>query len=161
MRILVALAFLSLTACASAAPVPGSRPVAITAAADVESAILALSDSIFAAARARDADRFASFFSDRSDFTYLINTRRVDSRDSLHATFRSMLSRQGLFDPQWTTRSVQVLSPHVGVLRAAFRTRAQRVDGTTWAATGVVTFVALRDAQGWRVVTWHTSESAS
>lgn len=158
-RTLVAVVLLSLGACSTAAPVSSRAQVAPTA--NVESAILALSDSIFAAARARDADRFASFFSDRPDFVYLINTRRVESRDALQATFRSMLSRQSVFDPQWGVRSVQVLSPQIGVLRADFSTRAQPLSGAAWAASGVVTFVAVRDSLGWRVVNWHTSESAS
>lgn len=160
MRTLAAAAFLIFSACSTAAPVPSAAHLGPTTEGRVESAILALSDSIFAAARARDANRFASFFSDRPDFVYLINTRRIDSRDALQATFSSLLSRQSVFDPQWGVRSVQVLSPQIGVLRADFSTRAQRLGGAVWAASGVVTFVAVRDSLGWRVVNWHTSEPA-
>ncbi len=124
----------------------------------METAILAIADSIFAAARARDADRFASFFSDRPDFAYVINTRRLGSRDALHATFRSMLSRQLTFEPRWGPRTVQTLTSHIGVFTGEFETRAKRVDGEEWTASGVVTFVAVRDSLGWRVVNWHTSE---
>lgn len=160
-RTLVAVALLFLGACSTAAPVSSLAQVAPTTKADVESAILTLSDSIFAAARARDANRFASYFSDRPDFAYLINTHRVDSRDALLTMFRSMLSRQSVFDPQWGVRSVQVLSPQIGVMRADFSTSAKRLDGAAWTAGGVVTLVAVRDSLGWRVVSWHTSESTS
>ena len=34
----------------------------------------------------------------------------------------------------------------------------QRVTGEPWTARGVVTFTAVREARGWRVVNWHTTE---
>lgn len=158
MRPSAALVVLALAGCSPAPPPASAAHTAPDAGAAVETAILALADSIFAAARARDADRFASFFSDRSDFAYLINTRRLGSRDALRAAFQSMLSRQLSFDPRWGTRTVQTLTPHIGVLTGEFETKAQRTGGEEWTASGVVTFVALRDSLGWQVVNWHTSE---
>jgi uncharacterized protein (TIGR02246 family) len=135
------------------------RPARVAAPAETtQTAVLALADSVFAAARARDAERFASMFSGRSDFVYLINTRMLPSRDSVRATFAGMLSRQQRFEPTWGARSVQVLSPSVGVLTGAFRTTAQRLSGEVWEAEGVITFVALRQPDGWKVVNWHTTE---
>ncbi len=155
---LVALVTVALAGCSSAPPASSAAHTAPGAVAAVEPAILALADSIFAAARARDPDRFASFFSDRPDFAYLINTHRLGSREALQATFRSMLSRQLSFDPRWGSRTVQTLTPHIGVLTGEFETKAQRIGGEAWTASGVITFVAVRDSIGWRVVNWHTSE---
>ena len=135
-----------------------SRPARSAELRTSEQAILALADSILAAARARDPDRFVSFFSDRPDFVYLINTRRFTSRDSLRATFASMLGRQQSFDPRWGDRIVQMLGGTSGVFTGDFETRAQRVTGEPWTARGVVTFTAVREARGWRVVNWHTTE---
>jgi uncharacterized protein (TIGR02246 family) len=121
-------------------------------------ALLQLADGVFAAARDRDADGFVASFSDRPDFRYLINTRVLPSRDSVRATFAGMLANQQHFDPAWGARHVQVVSPDVGVLTGAFETMARQRNGQTWEARGVITFVAARETQGWRVVNWHTSE---
>lgn len=131
---------------------------AATETMTTETAILALADSVFAAARARDAERFARMFSGRPDFVYLINTRLLPSRDSVRATFAAMLSRQQRFEPRWGSRSVQIISPSVAILTGAFETVAQRASGESWAANGVVTFVAVREPNGWRIVNWHTTE---
>jgi ketosteroid isomerase-like protein len=125
---------------------------------DGANAIVALADDILAAASARDADRFASFFSGRPEFVYLINTRRIISRDSLRATFAGMLSRQRRFEAGWTDRGVQMLSEDVGMFTGAFETRAEPITGEPWQVRGVVTFAAVRESVGWRVVNWHTTE---
>lgn len=142
-----------LVACSTAA-----RPDSSTELRTSEQAILALADSILAATRARDPDRFVSFFSDRPGFVYLINTRRFTSRDSLRATFATMLGRQQSFDPRWGDRTVQMIGGTSAVFTGDFETRAQRVTGEAWTARGVVTFTAVREARGWRVVNWHTTE---
>lgn len=123
-----------------------------------EAEVLELADRIFAAARARDAARFASFFSDGRGFVYLINTRQLTSRETLQTMFQTMLARQRAFEPQWGARRVQMLTPSVGVLTGEFATRATSLDGHEWEAHGMVTFVAVRDTAAWRVVNWHTSE---
>jgi uncharacterized protein (TIGR02246 family) len=143
-------------ACSTGVPDSSAREVPATEAAEI--AILALADSVFAAARARDAEQFASMFSRRPDFVYLINTRLLPSRDSVRATFSGMLSRQQRFEPVWGDRRVQVISPSAGILTGAFQTVAQRQSGETWEAEGIVTFVAVREPNGWRVVNWHTTE---
>ena len=148
------LAFVVFFAACSQAARPGSNAELRSS----EQAILALADSILAAARARDPDRFVSFFSDRPDFVYLINTRRFTSRDSLRATFASMLGRQQNFDPRWGDRLVQMLNGATGVFTGDFETHARRVTGEPWTARGVVTFAAVRESRGWRVVNWHTTE---
>jgi uncharacterized protein (TIGR02246 family) len=135
-------------------PTPG----AATETMVTETAILALADSLFAAAQARDAYRFASMFSGRPDFVYLINTRLLPSRDSVRATFAGMLSRQQRFEPKWGSRSVQIISPSIAILTGAFETVAQRASGESWEANGVVTFVAVKEPNGWRIVNWHTTE---
>jgi uncharacterized protein (TIGR02246 family) len=156
MRRLIAFLSLSLAACSVPAIRPSSaRPVQHEA---VVVALLQLADSVFAAARNRDADGFATYFSERPDFRYLINTRVLPSRDSLRATFATMLANQQHFEPAWGGRHVQVVSPDVGILTGVFETVARRRDGHTWQARGVVTFVATRETQGWRVVNWHTTE---
>ena len=123
-----------------------------------EKAVLALADDIFAAARARDANRFASFFSDRPGFAYLINKRRLDSVQMLHDTFASMLGRQSAFEPRWGARQVQLLSPSIAVVTGQFQTEARRLEGDAWRAEGMITFVAVLEPSGWRVVNWHTTE---
>jgi uncharacterized protein (TIGR02246 family) len=156
MRRLMACLSLSLAAC-SVPAIPSSAATTSQHEA-VTAALLHLADSVFAAARDRDADRFVTYFSDRPDFRYLINTRVLPSRDSLRATFAGMLANQQQFDPSWGARHVQVVSPDVGVLTGTFETMARRRDGRTWEARGIVTFVAARETQGWRVVNWHTTE---
>jgi uncharacterized protein (TIGR02246 family) len=125
---------------------------------DPTAAVLALSDSILAAAGDRDAERFAMYFSEDPGFRYLINARQLESRAVLHATFEAMLRRQAVFRPEWQSRSVQALTPAIAILTGTFATRARRVSGEEWSANGVVTFVARREPEGWRVVNWHTSE---
>lgn len=151
------IASLVVTASCSFAPARSSSESQTSSEA---AAIIALAEDILAAARIRDADRFASFFSARPDFVYLINTRRIASRDSLRATFAGMLSRQRRFEPRWTNRGVQMLSQDVGVFTGVFETRAEPVNGEPWGAHGVVTFAAVRESGGWRVVNWHTTERA-
>lgn len=151
-RLALVLITLVFTGCAAA------RSSTPDAAAVVEAALLELSDSVFAAARARDADRFASHFSDRQDFVYLINTRRITSRDSLRTVFANMLQRQRRFEPRWVSRNVQVLTSLAGVLTGEFETQARRTNGESWQARGVVTFAATRGRDGWRIVNWHTTE---
>lgn len=120
--------------------------------------VLELADDIFAAARARNAQRFASFFADDPQFVYLINTRQLGSRREVESTFASMLERQTSFDPQWGNRAVRMLTPAIGLLTGEFTTTARRVNGEEWRLSGAVTFVAVRSIEGWRVVNWHTSE---
>ena len=156
MRRLVACLSLSLAACS----VPTTRPSSATPSPHeaVTAALLQLADSVFAAAHHRDADGFVTYFSNRPDFRYLINTRVLPSRDSLRATFAGMLANQQHFQPIWGARHVQVVSPDVGVLTGAFETKARRRNGQTWEARGVITFVAARETHGWRIVNWHTTE---
>lgn len=156
MRPLTVLLALMLHACSARAPQPQTLTAVKSAAQEV--ALLELADSILAAARARDADRFASYFSTRPDFVYLINKRRLASRDAVRTTFHTMLSRQEVFDVHWGERTVQVLTPTSGVLTGEFRTKARRINGEDWEASGVVTFAAVRETAGWRVVNWHTTE---
>ena len=125
---------------------------------NAEAQLIELADSVFSAARARDAERFASYFLDRPGFAYLINKRRLSSVAEVRDTFRSMLARQRSFEPRWGSRRVQVIQPTAGIVTGDFATRAERSDGGAWEASGVVTFVAVREAAGWRVVSWHTSE---
>ena len=150
--------WLTMLCFACSAPAGGHDPQKPAPAPEAETAILALADSAFAAARARDPGRFAAVFSDRPDFVYLINTRLLPSRDSVRSTFAGMLSRQRRFEPVWGTRTVQVLSPGAGVLTGGFRTSAERQSGESWGAEGVVTFVAVREPDGWKIVNWHTTE---
>lgn len=157
MKLLAVLLALSLHACSAMTTSSGAVPGRVGSSAQ-NAALLELADSIFAAARARDADRFSSFFSTRTDFVYLINRRRISSREALRTTFHSMLSGQAEFDVRWGERMVQVLTPDTGVITGEFRTTARRVNGEEWKASGVVTFVAVREAAGWRVVHWHTTE---
>lgn len=152
----LALVFLAVSFAGCSAVTSITADVAATAA--VEAALLELSDSVFAAARARSADRFASYFSDREDLIYLINTRRFTSRDSLRVVFANMLERQQQFDPRWVSRNVQVLTSVAGVLTGEFETQARRATGESWQARGVVTFAAIRRPDGWRIVNWHTTE---
>ncbi|MEX1113499.1 MAG: nuclear transport factor 2 family protein [Patescibacteria group bacterium] len=156
MRRLIAFLILSLAACSGPAIRPSSANSVQHEAVVV--ALLQLADSVFAAARNRDADAFATYFSERPDFRYLINTRVLPSRGSLRATFATMLANQQHFEPAWGGRHVQVVSPDVGILTGVFETVARRRDGSAWQARGVITFVAMRETQGWRVVNWHTTE---
>lgn len=135
-----------------------SPAVSAATAQNDRDAILGLADRIFAAARSRDAKQFASFFSDDPPCIYLINRRILHTRAAVERTFAAMLERQSLFDPQWGERSVQLLTPTVAVLTGSFATAARRVTGESWQATGTVTFVAIRRANDWQVVNWHTSE---
>jgi uncharacterized protein (TIGR02246 family) len=125
---------------------------------DPTPAVLALSDSILAAAGDRDAERFAGYFSDRSGFRYLINANQLESRAALRAAFGAMLQRQQVFSPAWHSRSVEVLTPEIAILTGTFSTQARRLNGEEWTASGAVTFVAVEEEHGWRVVNWHTSE---
>ena len=143
-----------LLACAS----PSPAPVQPAPHPDPTAAVLALSDSILAAAGDRDAERFAGYFSERAGFRYLINARQIESQAALRETFAAMLRRQQLFRPAWRTRSVEVLTPAIAILTGTFATEARRLSGEAWSASGTVTFVALREPNGWRVVNWHTSE---
>lgn len=156
MRPLVVLLALVLHACSA----PASRTTALQGAdrAAPEAALLELADSIFSAARARDANRFASYFSARPEFVYLINKRRLSSSEAVRTTFDTMLSRHQSFDARWGDRMVQVLGPTSAVLTGEFRTQATRSNGERWEASGVVTFAAVRETAGWRVVNWHTTE---
>lgn len=159
MKALLALLALLAAGCSAAAPASSGDPFSDEEARlRAEAALLSLADSIFAAARARDADRFAGYFSSRPGFVYLINTRRIDSREGLRAAFTAMLGRQQSFEPRWGARSVQVLTPAAGVLTGNFETQARRANGEAWEARGVVSFVAMLEPGGWRVVHWHTTE---
>lgn len=133
-------------------------PAAPRTLSDPTPAVLALADSILGAAGDRDAERFASYFSDQPGFRYLINARQLESREALRTTFAAMLGRQEFFRPTWQSRSVQVLTPATAILTGTFATQARRLNGEVWSANGVVTFVAVKEAVGWRVVNWHTSE---
>lgn len=145
------------TGCASAKH--GSSPASHRQSeVDTEAQLIELSDSVFSAARARNAERFASYFLDRPGFVYLINKRQLYSVAELRNTFTGMLARQRLFEPQWGNRRVQMINSISGILTGEFATRAERTDGETWGASGIVTFVAVRESAGWRVVSWHTSE---
>ena len=147
----------SLTACA----VPGRMEIPEATMSTTEGAVSALADSILAAARARDADRFVNYFEPGESPVYVLNTSsRLSSQGALRDAFRGMLTRQREFDPRWADRRVQVLSPAAAVFTGAFRTTARDTSGKPWGARGVVTFVARRGADGWRVINWHTSESA-
>ena len=123
-----------------------------------EAQVIELADSVFSAARARDAERFANYFLDRPGFVYLINKRQLNSVAELRSTFTSMLARQRLFEPRWGNRRIQMINPTAGIFTGEFVTKAERSDGEAWGASGVVTFVAVRVAEGWRVMSWHTSE---
>ena len=154
MRLCLTALSACLVACSSGsavAPMPAALP-------DPTPAVLALSDSVLAAAGDRNAARFAGYFSDRPGFRYLINTRQLDSRETLRTTFEAMLRRQQVFRPTWHERSVQVVSPQVAILTGTFSTEARKADGDAWTARGVVTFVAVRERETWRVAHWHTSE---
>lgn len=134
-----------------------AQPASLSSEEDRQ-AVLELADRIFDAARARDAKRFASFFSDDPPCVYVINLRTFRTRAVVEQTFSSLLERQRRFDPRWGERSVQLLTPTIGILTGAFATTAQRVSGEPWEAKGSVTFVAMKGQDGWRVVNWHTSE---
>jgi uncharacterized protein (TIGR02246 family) len=123
--------------------------------------VAALADSILAAARARDAGRFAAYFKPGEDLIYVLNNRRFSSQAAVRETFRAMLGRQSEFDPRWIDRRVQVLAPDVAVFTGAFRTTARDTSGAAWGAEGVVTFAARLEPEGWRVVNWHTSERSA
>ena len=125
---------------------------------NMEAQLIEFADSVFSAARARNAERFASYFLDRPGFVYLINKRQLNSVAELRNTFTSMLARQRLFEPRWGNRRVQMINATAGIVTGEFATKAERSDGEAWGASGVVTFVAVREAVGWRVVSWHTSE---
>ena len=125
---------------------------------NAEAQVIELADSVFSAARARDAERFASYFLDRPGFVYLINKRQLNSVAELRDTFTSMLARQRSFEPRWGSRRVQMINPRAGIFTGEFATTAERSDGEAWGASGIVTFVAVREAVGWRVVSWPTSE---
>lgn len=156
MRPIIVLLALILHACS--APVPRPAPNTAVEGAAQEVALLELADNILAAARARDANRFASYFSTRPDFVYLINKRRLASHEAVRTTFHTMLSRHEAFDVHWGERTVQMLTPTSSVLTGEFRTKARRINGEEWEASGVVTFAAVRETAGWRVVNWHTTE---
>ena len=156
MKPIVCLLFL-LTGCASAkhaANTASQRQSEVNAQAQV----IELADSVFAAARARNAERFASYFLDRPGFVYLINKRQLNSVAELRNTFTSMLARQRLFEPRWGNRRVQMINASASIFTGEFTTKAERSDGEAWGASGIVTFVAVREAVGWRVASWHTSE---
>lgn len=148
----------TLGACGATVRVAASE--AETSAA--QAAVTALADSILAAARARDADRFAAYFEPGEGLVYVINTTtRLSSEAALRDAFRSLLRTQREFDPEWVDRRVQVLSPAAAVFTGAFRTTARDTSGAEWAARGIVTFAARRGPAGWRVVNWHTSETVT
>lgn len=157
-RMSVRLLIGGLTACLIGCSGVSRVPMQSDGSLDPTPVILALSDSILAAAGARNADRFASYFSDRPGFRYLINTTQLESRQALLTAFDAMLRRQQVFRPTWGSRSVQIVSPDLAILTGTFSTQARRVSGEEWTASGVVTFVALREGDGWRVVNWHTTE---
>jgi ketosteroid isomerase-like protein len=139
---------------------PGRAASSEAERAAAAAAVTALADSILAAARARDADRFAAYFEPGEELVYVLNTTtRLSSQAALRDAFRGLLARQRAFDPRWADRRVQVLSPGAAVFTGAFRTTARDTSGAPWGARGVVTFAARRGAAGWRVVNWHTSES--
>lgn len=148
---------LGLTACSSAVG-RGTRSVAAQEVAVAEVAVTALADSILAAARARDAERFVAYFQASEDLVYVLNNRRLSSQTAVRDAFRGMLGRQREFNPRWSDGRVQVLSPGVAVFTGAFRTTARDTSGAAWGAEGVVTFAARLERGGWRVVNWHTSE---
>lgn len=156
MRYFISVAVVGLGLAACSAPryagTPGADPLG------PEVAVAALADSILAAARARDADRFVAYFQPGEELVYVLNTRRLSSQAALRDAFRGMLGQQREFDPRWTDRRVQVLAPGAAVFTGEFRTTARDTSGTPWGARGIVTFAARRDAAGWRVVNWHTSE---
>lgn len=154
MRLVVSGGIVFLLGCSSPLPTPMQPRLP----SDPTPAVLALSDSILAAAGDRDAERFASYFSEGPGFRYLINTRQIESRAALHTTFKAMLGRQQIFRPTWQARTVQALTPGAAILTGTFVTQAQRLNGEEWSASGVVTLVALKEPGGWRVVHWHTSE---
>lgn len=154
MRLLLTGLMAWVVACSARPPGP-AQPERL---ADPTPAVLALSDSILAAAGDRDAARFAGYFSDRPGFRYLINANQLESRAAVHAAFEAMLRRQQVFRPSWHSRSVQVLTPEIAILTGTFSTQARRVNGEEWAASGAVTFVAVKESAGWRVAHWHTSE---
>jgi uncharacterized protein (TIGR02246 family) len=153
MRLLIGLTG-CLLGCAgvSTAPMQAERLV------DPTPAVLALSDSILAAAGDRDAERFASFFANRPGFRYLINANQIESPAALRTAFDAMLRRQQVFRPVWNSRTVQVLTSEIAILTGTFSTQARRVNGEDWSASGAVTFVALKEMDRWHVVHWHTSE---
>lgn len=154
MRWILSVFVAFLLGCSGRLPAPAPREILV----DPTPAVLALSDSILAAAADRDAARFAGYFSDRPGFRYFINKRGMESREVLRTTFEAVLKRQEFFRPAWQSRSVQVLTPEIAILTGTFATRARRLNGEDWTADGVVTFVAYMDRDGWRVVNWHTSE---
>ena len=126
-----------------------------------ELAVAALADSILAAARARDVDRFVAYFQPGEDLVYVLNTSRLSSQAAVREAFRALLGRQREFNPRWTDQRVQVLAPGAAVFTGAFRTTARDTSGAVWGAQGVVTFAARLEPGGWRVVNWHTSERAT
>jgi hypothetical protein len=148
---------LVLTGCASTGRAPNAESQRLSGV-NTEAELIELADSVFSAARARNAERFASYFLDRPGFVYLINKRQLTSVAELRNTFTSMLARQRSFEPRWGSRRIQMISPTAGILTGEFVTKAERSDGEPWGASGIVTFVAVREAVGWRVVSWHTSE---
>lgn len=156
MRSAVAVILVGLALCLAACGAPGRRVASV--APSPEDAVAALADSILAAARARDADRFAAYFQAGEDLVYVLNTRQLRSRTALRDAFRAMLGRQRQFDPRWTERRVQMLAPGAAEFTGAFRTTARDTSGAAWAAEGVVTFAARLESGAWRVVNWHTSE---
>jgi hypothetical protein len=153
----ITILFVFLTGCASATNDANSgtfqAPDAVAHAALIE-----LADSVFAAARSRSAERFASYFLDAPGFAYLINKRQLKSVAELRETFSRMLASQQSFEPRWGDRRVQMINATAGIVTGEFSTSAVRSNGESWGASGVITFVALRDRTGWRVVNWHTSE---
>jgi hypothetical protein len=153
---LIASLLMLLTGCVSARP--SNSALHRRSDANPESRLIELADSVFSAARARNAERFASYFLDRPGFVYLINKRQLNSVAELRDTFTTMLARQRLFEPRWGNRSVQMINATAGIVTGEFATKAERSNGEAWQASGIVTFVAVREAVGWRVVSWHTSE---
>jgi hypothetical protein len=123
--------------------------------------LAAFADSILAAARARDPARFTGYFAPGDQLTYVINTRTLRSHAALSTAFRSLLGAQREFDVRWTDRHVAPLGPGGAVFTGGFQTSARDTSGAAWSARGVVTFAARREAAGWRVVQWHTSEVAT
>ena len=123
--------------------------------------LAAFADSILAAARARDPARFTGYFAPGDQLTYVINTRTLRSHAALSTAFRSLLGAQREFDVRWTDQHVAPLGPGAAVFTGGFQTAARDTSGAAWSARGVVTFAGRREAAGWRVVQWHTSEVAT
>lgn len=153
-RHLALLLALQLPACRAVRTPPPAGDDAAAVAAQVR----ALADSVLAAARARDVDRFAAHFAPGDELRYVLNTRAPIGQAALRAAFGGMLARQASFEPRWLDGQVQLLAHDAAVFTGAFRTAARDTTGRAWGASGIVTFAARRGPSGWRIVNWHTSE---